>query len=174
MDIAADDFSLFGLPRRFSLGDADLAATRRALQAQAHPDRHATAGASAQRVAMQWSARINEAYARLGDPLARATLLCALYGTPVDPERNTAMPARFLEQQMRWREALDDAGCDRAALVVLAGDVGARRDEGLAAIERALDDEHDPAAAAAEVRALMFVDRFADDVEERLYDAGSA
>ncbi len=169
MDIASDDFSLFGLPRRFALGGIDLAARRRALQAEAHPDRHAAAGASAQRIAMQWSARINEAYARLGDPLARATLLCELAGKPVDPERNTAMPPRFLEQQMRWREALDDADTDRAALDALAREVEARRSEGLDAVERALDNENDPAAAAAEVRALMFVERFADDVDDRLY-----
>jgi molecular chaperone HscB len=48
------------------------------MQREAHPDRFAAQGAAAQRVAMQWSVRINEAYQRLKDPLKRAAYLCEL------------------------------------------------------------------------------------------------
>ena len=110
MKLSDDDFTLFGLPQRQSLS------TRRHstpaavnLQAAVHPDRFASEGAAAQRLAMQWAVRVNEAYQRLKDPLGRAAYLCELRGVPVDAERNTAMPAAFLMQQMHWREALEDA-----------------------------------------------------------------
>jgi hypothetical protein len=38
------------------------------------------------------------------------------------------------------------------------------RGELIAAIARALDEQHDPRAAAALVRQLMFIDRFASDI----------
>ena len=109
MNLGDDDFTLFALPQRFALEVTELDAHRRTLQAQVHPDRFAAQGAAAQRVAMQWSVRINEAYARLKDPLKRAAYLCELQGVPVNAEQNTAMPADFLAQQMQWREELDEA-----------------------------------------------------------------
>ena len=109
-----DDFALFALPRRFAQDGAALGERWKDLQRQAHPDRFASQGAAAQRVAMQWSVRINEAYQRLKDPLRRAAYLCELRGAPINAENNTAMPTEFLMAQMQWREALDDAttaGC---------------------------------------------------------------
>ena len=41
MSFASDDFALFDLPRRFALDVADLAARRRTVQAEVHPDRFA-------------------------------------------------------------------------------------------------------------------------------------
>ena len=65
----------------------------RALQAQVHPDRFAAEGAAAQRVAMQWAVRVNEAYRRLKDPL-RARRLPVRTARRADRRRdNTAMPA---------------------------------------------------------------------------------
>lgn len=167
--LRADDFALFGLPRRFALSSSELEARRRALQVEAHPDRHALDGALAQRRAMQLSARINDAYARLRRPATRAAVLCELAGVPIDAEANTAMPAGFLEQQMRWREALDDAeeGRDADAWSGLQGEVGAERAALLERIRVALDEAGDPRGAAALVRALMFVDRFEADLDER-------
>jgi molecular chaperone HscB len=109
VNLQSDDFTLFGLPRRFAQERADIDARWKDLQRQAHPDRHAQHGTAAQRVAMQWSVRINEAYQRLKDPLKRAAYLCELGGAPIGAEDNTAMPAAFLMQQMEWREALDEA-----------------------------------------------------------------
>ncbi len=167
MKLSDDDFTLFGLPPRQALDRADLDARRRDLQAQVHPDRFAAEGASAQRLAMQWAVRVNEAYQRLKDPLCRAAYLCQLRDVPVDAERNTAMPAAFLMQQMQWREALDDAA-DSAAVEAL--DVAVAHDERtmMARLTALLDIHGDTAAAAAQVRALMFVARFRHDIERRL------
>ena len=167
MNLTDDDFTLFGLPRRQALDRAELDAQWRRLQGQVHPDRFAAEGPSAQRVAMQWAVRVNEAYQRLKDPLRRAAYLCELRGSAIDAESNTAMPGEFLMQQMAWREALDEADGD-AAVEALSDEVAARRQALLARLERLLDDEHDADEAARQVRALMFVERFAADVERRL------
>ncbi|MDD2728524.1 Fe-S protein assembly co-chaperone HscB [Malikia sp.] len=162
-----DDFKLFGLPMGFTLERAALDERWKALQRQAHPDRFAAQGAAAQRVAMQWSVRINEAYQRLKDPLKRAAYWCELSGAPIKAESNTAMPAAFLMQQMEWREALEEADGSEAIEALLDQTQAFRRDM-LEQLGRTIDQQRDAAAAAQQVRALMFVERFADDLHGRL------
>lgn len=167
MNIDDDDFTLFGLGERFALDAQALDRRWRELQAEVHPDRFAAQGAAAQRVAMQWSVRVNEAYRRLKDPLKRAAYLCERRGVPVDAERNTAMPREFLMQQMSWREALDDAG-DADAVQRLDEQVALHERALLQRVQHALDERRDAKAAAALVRELMFVSRFRDDIDHRL------
>ena len=167
MNLSDDDFTLFGLPRRHALERAELDARRRDLQAQVHPDRFAAEGAGSQRLAMQWAVRVNEAYNRLKDPLSRASYLCELQGVAIDAERNTAMPAAFLMQQMGWREELDEAA-DLAAVEALDATVAHDQRERLSQLTVLLDERHDLAAAAVQVRALMFVARFRQDIARRL------
>ena len=171
MNLSYSDFELFGLPQRFEQERAAIDERWKALQREAHPDRFAAQGASAQRAALQWSVRINEAYQRLKDPLKRATYLCELMGAPIGAESNTAMPPEFLMEQMEWREALDEAR-DEEELEALSDRVLSRRREMLARIGQLLDAEGDAHAAAQQVRALMFVERFAGDVESRLAQLG--
>ena len=171
MKLTDDDFELFGLPGRFAQDRAAIDARWKELQREAHPDKFAAQGAAAQRVAMQWSVRINEAYQRLKDPLQRAAYLCELRGAPINAENNTAMPAAFLMEQMEWREALDDAA-DEAALDALNAQLEAARRQLLRDIERLLDEAGDAPAAAQQVRALMFIARFGQDVEARFEQLG--
>lgn len=166
MNLQSTDFELFGVPARFAQDRAVLDARWKELQREAHPDRFAAQGAASQRVAMQWSVRINEAYQRLKDPLRRAAYLCELNGAPVNAENNTAMPPAFLMQQMEWREALDDASSEDA-LDALSSEVHKAEREALAACGRLLDEEKNYEAAVAQVRALMFIARFSDDVQTR-------
>lgn len=166
MNLSDDDFRLFGLPERFAQDSAAIDARWKELQREAHPDRFAAQGAAAQRVAMQWSVRINEAYRRLKDPLKRAAYLCELRGASIDAESNTAMPAQFLMEQMEWREALDEAG-NTGDLDALQAQLDLARRQALGTIEKALDQDGDAKAAAQQVRALMFIERFAHDVEAR-------
>ncbi len=167
MNLGDDDYTLFGLPQQFALDRADLDARRRDLQAQVHPDRFASEGAAAQRVAMQWAVRVNEAWQRLKDPLSRGAYLCELRGVSINAERNTAMPAAFLMQQMAWREALDEAA-GQAAVAALDATVDADERAMLARLGALLDEEQDTPAAAVQVRALMFVARFRQDIARRL------
>ncbi len=164
--LQSNDFELFSLEECFQQDRAVLDARWKELQRQAHPDKFAAQGASAQRVAMQWSVRINEAYQRLKDPLKRAAYLCELHGAPVNAENNTAMPAAFLMQQMEWREALDDAHTAEDLEKISLQCRQAVR-EVLQNIEQLLDQSHDYSAAVAQVRALMFIERFTEDVNAR-------
>lgn len=167
MHLTDNDFQLFGLPQTQAQVRADIDARWKALQAEVHPDRFAAEGATAQRVAMQWAMRVNEGYQRLKDPLKRAAYLCELRGAPVQAENNTAMPPAFLMQQMEWREALDEANSE-SALEALDGDAAQAETAALAQIQRLLDDNNDAPAAAAQVRALMFIQRFRADIDQRL------
>ena len=167
LNLGDSDFVLFGLPERFAIDRPDLDARWRRLQATAHPDRFAVEGATAQRLAMQWSVRINEAYRRLREPLTRAAYLCELRGAPIAAHSNTAMPGDFLMQQMAWREALEEADSD-AALAALDTEVRAAERDLLAQVATLLDLEPAPTLAAKRVRALMFISRFRFDLTERL------
>ena len=171
MNLQSNDFELFGLVERFAQDRPALDARWKELQRQAHPDKFAAQGAAAQRVAMQWSVRINEAYQRLKEPLRRAAYLCELHGTPIQAEDNTAMPAAFLMQQMEWREALEDAQTV-AAIDALDDEVMQARKAGLARCEVLIDQQEDYAGAAQQVRALMFIARFADDIDRRREQLG--
>ena len=171
MKLDSDDFELFGLARGFALDRSALDARWRALQAEVHPDRFASEGAAAQRIAMQWAVRVNEAYQRLKHPLQRAAYLCELNGAAIEAENNTAMPAAFLMQQMEWREALDEAR-ELPAVEQLADAVAAHRTAAVQQLEVTLDHDRNHAAAAQQVRALMFVERFAHDVDQRLEALG--
>ena len=167
MNLQSSDFELFGLAPQFAQDRAAIDARWKDLQREAHPDKFAAQGAAAQRIAMQWSVRINEAYQRLKDPLKRAAYLCELNGAAVNAENNTAMPPEFLMQQMEWREALDEAS-SMAGLDDLDAQVLAARSESLRKCAQLLDVQHDYKAAVQQVRALMFIERFASDVEARL------
>ena len=124
-----------------------------------------------QRVAMQWSVRINEAYQRLKDPVRRASYLCELNGAPIEAENNTAMPGEFLMQQMEWRESLDDATAI-AAVDALQAEVDAARARALSSLDWLIDEKGDFPAASQQVRALMFIERFAQDVEAKADQLG--
>ncbi len=171
MNLQDNDFEIFGVPVRFAQDRTAIDARWKELQREAHPDKFAAQGASAQRVAMQWSVRINEAYQRLKEPLSRAAYLCEMQGAPIDAEKNTAMPAEFLMHQMEWREALDDAG-NEADLLDLSAQVTKLRRELLQKCEHLLDTEGNAKAASQQVRALMFVERFASEVNDRLDQLG--
>lgn len=170
LHLGADDFALFDLPRAFALNPTDLDARWRGLQARVHPDRFAAEGGAAQRVAMQWSVRVNEAYRRLKDPIARGAYLCELAGVSIDAERNTAMPTAFLMQQMQWREALEEA---RTAGEVSELEARVRAESRMMQAQLAVlidgqpDSAPDLQAAAQQIRALMFVQRFLQDIARR-------
>ena len=167
MNLQSDDFKLFGLVQKFSQDRTAIDTQWKALQREVHPDKFAAQGASAQRVAMQWSVRINEAYQRLKDPLKRAAYLCELNGAPTNAENNTAMPAKFLMQQIEWREALDEAKTFESMhkIALCAFEYGR---EQLLKIEQAIDTDVNFELATHHIRALMFIERFASEVESRI------
>jgi molecular chaperone HscB len=158
-------FELFNLPQRFAVDTAALDAAYRDVQSRVHPDKFVNATDAEKRVAMQWATRANEAYQTLKNPQKRAQYLVELHGEDLQTESNTAMPMAFLMQQMEWREELAEAraGKDADLLDKLDAQLRAARKEQLQAIEAQLDgaDWH---GAAQGVRALMFLEKFGEEV----------
>jgi molecular chaperone HscB len=167
-------FDLFQLPARFTLDMGALDAAYRDVQGQVHPDRFVNATDAEKRVAMQWATRANEAYQTLKNPQKRARYLCEMNGVDLQTESNTAMPMAFLMQQMAWREELGEARADKdvAALESLDEQVKAERRTRLELVGRELD-AGDYAEAAQGVRALMFLDKFGEDVHHAFEAAES-
>ena len=159
-------FDLFHLPARFDIDLPALDAAYRDVQGQVHPDRFVNAGGAEQRVAMQWATRANEAYHTLKNPQKRARYLVELNGVDLQTESNTAMPMDFLMQQMEWREALGEARAakDESALEALDDQVRAERKAQLSTVSSQLD-AGDFNAASQTVRALMFLDKFSEELQ---------
>jgi len=161
-----DHFALLGLERGFALDPAALEQAFVRAQSKVHPDRFASASAAEKRVAMQWSAAVNGAHQALKSPLRRAAYLCELHGAPIEAETQTAMPSDFLQQQMLWREALDDAG-DEGAVRQVIEQVAHAHAALISDLARLLDQEHDYAGAAKQVRQLLFLDKMQRDFAQR-------
>ena len=167
MNLQSNDFELFDLKQKFNQDRAAIDTRWKELQREAHPDKFAAQGSAAQRVAMQWSVRINEAYQRLKDPLKRAAYLCELNGAAVNAENNTAMPASFLMQQIEWREALEGAKTVENVHKIALKSNEYGRDQ-LLKIEHSIDVENNFERAVSHVRSLMFVERFTAELEARV------
>jgi len=175
IDFSADHFALLGLPRRFRVDTGELDRTYRALQSSIHPDRHVAASDADRRLALQASARVNEAYETLKAPAARGEYLLALEGIESLSEMDTAMPSDFLMEQMERREAIDeakDAG-DHAALEAALDAIGADARDMEDALAAALDDRHALDDAKTLVRKLRFLERVRHEITEALIEAES-
>lgn len=167
IDFSQDYFALFGLPPRYRFDAARLDAAYRALQTQVHPDRFAAAGESERRLALQSSARVNEAYRALKDPVGRAQYLLSLHGIDATSETDTALPLDFLERQLERREAVDEAriagqtGRLEALLAEVRAEIGALEP----ALADTLDNEQSWESARASVRELQFLSKLAADID---------
>ena len=160
-------FELFGLEPAFKLDAERLERAYREIQASIHPDRYAHSGDADRRASMQWTARVNEAYRTLKNPVQRGKYLLELNGVDVAFETNTAMPAEFLVRQLELRESLEEARTSRDPAKLSHLRAGLREDErsleGL--LEEALDAKKDHAQAAELVRKLMFLERLDAEID---------
>jgi molecular chaperone HscB len=157
-------FELFGLAPAFAVDAAALDRAYREIQSRVHPDRFAHAGDAERRASMQWTTRVNEAYRTLKSPVQRARHLLELNGVDVAFETNTQMPPDFLMRQLELRETLAEAR-EPEALEHLLAEVRRERRELERSIEELIDAKRDFAAAAGEVRKLMFLDKLAGEID---------
>ena len=157
-------FELFGLAPAFAVDAAALDRAYREIQSRVHPDRFAHAGDAERRASMQWTTRVNEAYRTLKSPVQRAKYLLELNGVDVGFETNTRMPADFLQRQLELRETL--AGAHQPEVLdVLLAEVRREQHQLTQGIAQLIDDTKDYAAAAGEVRKLMFLDKLAAEID---------
>ncbi len=165
-DFSKDHFALFGLPASFDVDLAALDHAYRDLQREVHPDRHAQASDAEQRVAAQWSTRLNEAYRTLKSPINRGRYILQLNGVDTGEETDTAMPLEFLTAQMEWRESVENArrSRDEAGLNSLAIEERAVRSGLTQALRNQLASMDWPAARLS-VRKLRFIDKLAEEID---------
>ena len=167
-------FALFELQPAFLVDQVQLSARYRELAKAVHPDRFADAGDREQRLALEQSARLNEAYQTLKSAPRRALYLLALRGREL-PLEVTVQDPEFLLQQMRWREELEDLhdSVDLAGVVTFKKRLKAAQDELEEDFAACWDDAARREEAERLVRRMQFLDKLAHevrDLEERLDD----
>ena len=169
-------FSLFGLEPRFAIDPVALTNAYREVLSRVHPDRHAGAGATERRVAMQLASHANEAYRTLKSDSARAAYLCRSNGIVLEGPGAAVPSASFLERQMRWHEALETAGKahDATAIAQLSREVAHHHNELLGRIMQLLDEKKDYAGAAEAVRSLLFLEKMQAEIEHAVADHDEA
>ncbi len=174
-DFQRNYFQLFELPLGFALDQAQLSRRYRQLQRELHPDRYAGASAHEQRLAVQYSSLINEAYATLRKPLPRALYLLETAGMNAEAVAARPVDGGFLIQQMELREKLeemDDLVDPETALDHLVAEIGAD----VAALQEQFSAAFTagdlPAAASACVK-MQYLDKLlreAEQIESGLID----
>ena len=170
IDFSHNYFALFGLSPRFRFDPAVLDQAYRALQSDIHPDRFAGGTEAQQRMALQSSTRVNEAYRALKDPVQRAQYLLQLNGIEALSETDTQLPMDFLERQLERREAAGEAHAagDARTLSALRDGVRTEARDLEDALAHELDDERAFASARSRVRELTFLHKLAGDLDEML------
>jgi len=173
IDFSRNHFELLGVPARFRVDQDAVERAYRALQAEVHPDRHAGSDDADQRLALQASARVNEAYRALKSPVLRAQHLLALNGIDAADERDTALDVEFLERQLERREAVADAAAEGAvdALDRMLREVRVEMRTREAELEALLDIEGAFDDARSRVRELKFLAKLAEDIDAALAEA---
>jgi len=167
-DFQQDYFQLFDLPLQFAVDLAQLGVRYRQLQGELHPDRYASAPDYEQRVAVQYSALVNEAYATLRKPLPRALYLLELAGMSQEEISNQQIDGGFLIEQMELREkleAMDDLVDPDPVLEHLVkeinGDITVHQGE----FAQAYAARELPAAAGACVR-MQYLEKLLQEAEQ--------
>ncbi len=128
-----DDCNLFevmGLSPTFELDHDDLRARYLHLARDMHPDRLLNRGPAEREIVLRNSARLNEAYEVLRDPMQRAEYLLEVSGGASAAVDKT-VPQSVLIETLSLREELDEARAseDGAALAALEQAVRQRHDE---------------------------------------------
>ena len=110
MDMSRNYFELLGLEPGYDVDLALLSERYRALQKEWHPDRFAHGSDRERRMAVQYTAHLNEALATLKSPLRRAQYLLLLAGRDTHGESAGQLDPMFLMEQMELRERLAEVG----------------------------------------------------------------
>jgi molecular chaperone HscB len=169
-NLSASDnyFRFFGLNQQFKLDLPALDQAYLAIQKEVHPDRHARGSETEQRLAMQMATLANTAFQTLKNPIQRGLYLCQLHGVDAKLETNTAMPTAFLMKQMEWRENLDEQAEDLPALEAMMIEVEQSKADILAEITQAIDGAKNYVRAAELLRGLLFIDKFAIELDDTI------
>jgi molecular chaperone HscB len=176
-DLTANYYELFQLPVSFEVDLNELSERFRRLQRSVHPDKFASAGDLERRLSVQQSARINDAFQTLKDPLRRARYLLQLNGVDMNADTDTSMDPHFLMQQMELREALEsvkNSANPADELITINNDIELAITGIIRELTKVFSVETTPDLSAARdcVRRLQFMTRLQEEahsLEESLF-----
>lgn len=145
------------------------------MQSQLHPDRFASKSQHEQRIAVQYSAFVNQAYTTLRKPLDRAFYLLALAGMSAEQVSAEKVDGGFLIEQMDLREKLetiadlvDPETVLEHLLLEIAVDIKNHEREFVAGFEA--DKLNEAASACVKMQYLEKLLREAEQIESGLLD----
>ena len=158
-------FELFGLTPRFTIDLTCLEQAFHRLQTELHPDRYASHTEAEQRMALQLSTTVNDAYRTLRHPASRGEFLLSLSGKD---DANATVSQAFLMSQMEWSEAIAEASAsnDIVALEALAKRLKHKvtvHEKNLAAT---LDERGDFIVAAQQINELRFYEKLRSEIAD--------
>ena len=163
---------MFGLPVSYSVDLPLLAERYLQLQRQFHPDRVANKPAQEQRLAVQYTADINQAHATLKSPLMRAQYLLSIVEVDASGDTTVTSDMDFLMQQMELREALSEvseASDPFQALEDIAGQAQIHFEQ-LQSEFASQYQQQDYEAAVNTVAKLQFYSKLLNEIEQREQD----
>lgn len=160
-------FELFGLEPQFLIDHDALSATFRRLLQTVHPDRFASSSEQEQRMAMQKSTDLNQAYRVLKDPIQRALTILALeLGDAANNEVTVSDPT-FLMEQLELREMLDTIirAKDMTALIAFSDKIETMASEQESVIAKLFASNDKKAdSILSEVHKLQFMSKTLSDI----------
>lgn len=160
-------FELFALEPQFLIDQDALSAKFRRLLQAVHPDRFANSPEQEQRMAMQKSTDLNEAFRVLKDPIQRAQAILALeIGDAANKEVTVSDPA-FLMEQLELREMLDTIirSKDMTALMAFSDKIetmASEQEQVIATLFASNDKKSD--VILSEVHKLQFMSKTLSDI----------
>lgn len=169
MDLTSNYFELFGLPAAYNTDNQLLTERYRDLQKQFHPDRYASQPAAQQKLAVQYTALINHAYATLRSPVGRAQYLLEQQGVDSRHDSTTIRDPEFLLAQMALREALADVA-DATDPFTELEKLEKSVDKTYAGLQRQFAREYEGEAlddAVATVAKMQFYQKLRSEIEQR-------
>ena len=176
-------YRLLSVPERFSVDVKRVELSMKNLQKRLHPDKFSSAGGQMKRekeYSEEISARVNEAYGKLRDPLLRAKYLFGLktgaaYDGAEETETNgdearEEVPPELLFLVMEVREAIEEADEDGEELIKLKEENEERMEEAERRVGEALDDEveFDAEKARKAIVELTYFEKIRKEIIERL------
>ena len=162
-----DAFGLLGLPAQFDLDPQVIESAFFERTRELHPDRFANAPANERVAALSRSRALNDAYATLKKPVARAEYLLERAGITIGD--NERMNPEFLMEVLELREELAAARAAKqmAEIGRLQGLMSARRVATLAQLPP-LFERDDLPAIKERVMLLRYVDRYLEECDAAL------
>jgi len=181
-------YALLNVPKRFSIDSKAMELSMKNLQKMLHPDKFSSGATSSsasgggdgdkeKEYSEEISARVNEAYGKLRDPLSRAKYLFGLKsGAAYDAEekegeeRREEVPPELLFLVMEVREAIEDADGDAEELMKLKGENEERMEEAKRRVGEAFDEDavFDQDKARKAIVELTYFERIRKELIERL------